>query len=114
MLDGVLVIPTCFSNEWNQANFSLLYLHVPATASSNAFELIAINKLNLDAPVRIITVYRPPVADSDPVDIDDMSILHDCLRHLCDIDFSVTVNGDFNLLNINWSSSVLDGLTVLP
>jgi len=45
--------------------------------------------------------------DTDPIAITDTKLLIDSLRHLCDIDFSVIINGDFNLPNINWSDPVL-------
>jgi len=86
---------------------SIKAVHVPVTPTSNAFDLIAIDILNLEAPVRMVTVYRPPATDTYPIAITDTKLLIDSLRHICDVDFSVIINGDFNLPNINWSDPVL-------
>jgi len=44
---------------------SIKAVHVPVTPTSNAFDLIAIDILNLEARVRIVTVYRPPATETD-------------------------------------------------
>jgi len=59
------------------------------------------SNLHLDAHVRN-GLYRPPVADADPIVINDIKVIIDCLRHLCEVDFAV-----FNLPNINGSGPVL-------
>jgi len=45
--------------------------------------------------------------DTDPITITDTKLLIESLRHICDANFSVIINGDFNLPNINWSDPVL-------
>jgi len=82
-------------------------VHVHVTPTSNTFDLIAIDLLNPVAPVRIVTVYRPPAIDNDLNAFYDTKLLIDSLSHLCDVDFSVIINGDFILPNINWSDPVL-------
>ena len=51
---------------------SIKGLHVLVSIKSESFELVAIDVLNLEAPLRIVTVYRPPVSDKDPIAIHDI------------------------------------------
>ena len=51
---------------------SIKGLHVPVSIKSDSFELVAIDVLHLEAPLRSVTVYRPPVSDSDPIAIHDI------------------------------------------
>jgi len=51
---------------------SIKSLFVPVFINSEAFELVVIDVLNLDAPFRIVTLYRPPVSDSDPIALHDI------------------------------------------
>ena len=44
---------------------SIKCLHVPVPIKSESFYLAAIGVLKLEATLRIVTVYRPPVSDSD-------------------------------------------------
>ena len=88
-------------------NETIKCLSVPVSINSDSFELVAIAVFNLDAPFRIITVYRPPVSDSDPIALRDMKVLIDCLQQLSDVDSPVVINGDFNLPNITWDDPVL-------
>jgi len=81
---------------------SIKSLLVTVLINSEAFELVAIDVLNLDAPFRIVTVYRPPVSDSDPIALHDIKVLIECLQQLSDVDSTVVINGNFNLANINW------------
>jgi len=80
-------------------------LLVPVFINSEALKLVAIDVLNLDAPLRIVTVYRPPISDSDPIALHDMKVLIECFQQLSDVDS--LINGDFNLPNINWINPVL-------
>jgi len=86
---------------------SIKSLLVTVLINSEAFELVAIDVLNLDAPFRIVTVYRPPVSDSDPIALHDIKVLIECLQQLSDVDSTIVINGDFNFANISWINPVL-------
>jgi len=69
--------------------------------NSEAFELVAIDVLNLDALFRILTVYRPPVSDNDNDSIasHDFKVLIERLQQLTDVD-SIDLVNDIGV-NIN-------------
>jgi len=85
---------------------SIKSLIVPVFINSKAIELLAIDVLNLDAPFHIVTVYRPPVSDSDSIVLHDIKVTIECLQQLPDVDSTVVINGDFNFPNINWIDPV--------
>ena len=80
---------------------------VPVPPHCGLFDICAVDVINLANQVRFITVYRPPSSDTDPTSVNDMTVLIDCLQQLCDVDYTVVINGDFNLPNINWSYPII-------
>ena len=43
------------------------------------------------------------MSDSDPIALQDIKVLIECLQLLSDVDSTVVVDGDFNLPDINWN-----------
>jgi len=52
---------------------------------------------------RFIIAYRPP--DFNAIGRDYAKRLHDCLRYLCHTHHTVTIVGDINLQNANWTDA---------
>jgi len=88
-------------------NFS--YYEVPCE-TDGAVELVAVDIVLGLCKYRFVNVYRPPTrnASASP----DTKELLSCIKRLCSVKWPVTILGDFNCPDINWSdfSSPRDGV----
>jgi len=85
-------------------NSSVKAIKVDIDAKFNQLELLCIDIVGNQYPVRVILGYRPPGLDTDACDIQCTKQLIDCLTSLCNVDSSIVLAGDFNLPNIDWSN----------
>jgi len=66
-------------------------------------DIVCIDIVNSDQPLRIICCYRPPSSDTDLVSVESMNRIIKILEILCETDSTVVLAGDFNLPFIDWS-----------
>jgi len=81
-------------------------VNVPIAQSFSDSDIVCIDIVNSDQPLRIICCYRPPSSDTDSVSVESMNRIVKCLEILCDTDSTVVLAGDFNLPFIDWSCPV--------
>jgi exonuclease III len=70
---------------------------------SGQFSSVCVVDLPRGTRLRLFVCYRPPSGDSDPVAVQYLCNMRDCLGGLFPANSSVIICGDFNLPNIDWS-----------
>ena len=78
--------------------------HVSTSDEFSDLDILSVDILNSNQPVRLILCYRPPSSDSDSSALTSMKHYIDCLEHLSDTHKSVVLLGDFNLPQVDWSN----------
>ena len=81
-------------------------ISVPIDKSFNDLDIVCVDVVNTNQPIRIIACYRPPSTDTDKTAVEQMRRIVQCLELLCDVDATVIVLGDFNLPYIDWANPV--------
>ena len=79
----------------------LIYFHVQLPQQYLHLEVLCINILCNNHKHRFICVYRPPSYDAK-LTFD----LINCLNFLCSVNFIMTICGDFNFHDIDWTADI--------
>ena len=79
----------------------LIYFHVQLPQQYLHLEVLCIDILCNNYKHRFICVYRPPSYDAKLT-----CDLTNCLNFLCNVNFIVTICGDFNFPNIDWTADI--------
>ena len=79
----------------------LIYFHVQLPQQYLHLEVLCIDILCNNYKHRFIRFYRPPSYDAKLT-----CDLINCLNFLCNVNFIVTICGDFNFTNIDWTADI--------
>jgi len=70
----------------------------------NDLDIICIDIVSTNNPVRLIAGYRPPSSDTAAEALTFTKNFINCLSMLCNVDSSIVLLGDFNFPSIDWTN----------